>query len=173
MSGLLALRIDGRTRFVAACIALEDKAILGVNMRRSLGSMTIDPEPGSQEEELQMAEPGRPDPSAQEARQVDRLAFTLDADTEVEEGICFPTMFTCFCRSHQNTRCRTWSGTSREERYPSGRTYGERKRNFVGQSFWTRGYFVSTVGRDEKAIREYIQIQEKEDQRLEQLNLWK
>jgi len=37
------------------------------------------------------------------------------------------------------------------------RTYGERKRNFVGQNFWARGYFVSTVGRDEKAIREYIQ----------------
>jgi len=46
------------------------------------------------------------------------------------------------------------------------RTYGERKRNFVGQNFWARGYFVSTVGRDEKAIREYIQNQEKEDQRL-------
>ena len=53
------------------------------------------------------------------------------------------------------------------------RTYGERKCNFVGQSFWARGYFVSTVGRDEKAIREYIHNQEKEDQRLEQLNLWK
>ena len=53
------------------------------------------------------------------------------------------------------------------------RVYGERKRNFVGQSFWARGYFVSTVGRDEKAIREYIQNQEKEDQRLEQLNLWR
>ena len=53
------------------------------------------------------------------------------------------------------------------------RVYGERKRNFVGQSFWARGYFVSTVGRDETAIREYIQSQEKEDQRLEQLNLWK
>ena len=53
------------------------------------------------------------------------------------------------------------------------RTYSERKRNFVGQSSWARGYFVSTVGRDEKAIREYIQNQEKEDQRLEQLNLWK
>ncbi len=53
------------------------------------------------------------------------------------------------------------------------RVYAERKRNFVGQSFWARGYFVSTVGRDEKAIREYIQNQEKEDQRLEQLNLWK
>jgi putative transposase len=37
------------------------------------------------------------------------------------------------------------------------RTYGERQRNFTGQHFWARGYFVSTVGRDEKVIREYIQ----------------
>src|SRR5207344_1539808 len=35
------------------------------------------------------------------------------------------------------------------------RTYEERRRNFVGQHFWARGYFVSTVGRDEAAIREY------------------
>ena len=34
------------------------------------------------------------------------------------------------------------------------RVYGERKRNFVGQHFWARGYFVSTVGRDEAAIRD-------------------
>jgi len=53
------------------------------------------------------------------------------------------------------------------------RVYGERKRNFVGQHFWARGYFVSTVGRDEAVIREYIRNQEKEDQRLEQLNLWR
>ena len=53
------------------------------------------------------------------------------------------------------------------------RVYGERKRNFVGQHFWARGYFVSTVGRDETVIREYIRNQEKEDQRLEQLNLWR
>lgn len=53
------------------------------------------------------------------------------------------------------------------------RVYGERKRNFVGQSFWARGYFVSTVGRDEAVIREYIRNQEKEDERLDQLNLWK
>lgn len=52
------------------------------------------------------------------------------------------------------------------------RVYGERRRNFVGQSFWARGYFVSTVGRDESMIRQYIQDQEKEDQRLDQLNLW-
>ena len=49
----------------------------------------------------------------------------------------------------------------------------ERKRNFVGQHFWARGFFVSTVGRDEEAIRAYTRNQEKEDQRLEQLNLWR
>ena len=53
------------------------------------------------------------------------------------------------------------------------RTYGERKRNFAGQHFWARGYFVSTVGRDEAAIREYIKNQEQEDKRLDQLNLWR
>ena len=52
------------------------------------------------------------------------------------------------------------------------RVYGERRRNFVGQSFWARGYFVSTVGRDEATIRDYIRDQEKEDTRLEQLKLW-
>jgi putative transposase len=52
------------------------------------------------------------------------------------------------------------------------RVYGERKRNFAGQHFWARGFFVSTVGRDERAIREYISKQEEEDKRLDQLNLW-
>ena len=51
------------------------------------------------------------------------------------------------------------------------RVYGERKRNFVGQHFWARGYFVSTVGRDEGVIREYIRRQEAEGKRLDQLNL--
>jgi putative transposase len=53
------------------------------------------------------------------------------------------------------------------------RTYAERKRNFVGQNFWARGYFVSTVGRDEALIRQYIKAQEQEDKRLDQLNLWR
>ncbi len=53
------------------------------------------------------------------------------------------------------------------------RVYGERRRNFTGQHFWARGYFVSTVGRDEATIREYIQHQEREDQRLDQLKLWR
>ena len=53
------------------------------------------------------------------------------------------------------------------------RVYGEQKRNFVGQNFWARGYFVSTVGRDEQVIREYIRNQEQEDKRLEQMKLWR
>ena len=53
------------------------------------------------------------------------------------------------------------------------RVYGARKRNFVGEHFWARGYFVSTVGRDKELIREYIKKQEAEDTRLEQLNLWR
>ena len=52
------------------------------------------------------------------------------------------------------------------------RVYGERKRNFSGQHFWARGYFVTTVGRDEAVIRAYIRHQEKEDQRLDQLQFW-
>jgi len=52
------------------------------------------------------------------------------------------------------------------------RVYGERKRNFVGQNFWARGYFVSAVGRDEEVIRDYIRNQEKADERLEQMKLW-
>ncbi len=51
------------------------------------------------------------------------------------------------------------------------REFAGRKRNFVGQHFWARGYYVSTVGRDETVIREYIRQQEQEDRRQEQLRL--
>ena len=53
----------------------------------------------------------------------------------------------------------------------TARNYSGRKRNFVGLHFWARGYFVSTVGQDEQVVREYIQDQEREDPRLDQLNL--
>ena len=52
------------------------------------------------------------------------------------------------------------------------RVYGERKQNFVGQHFWARGFFVSTVGRDEESVWDYIRHQEKEDQRLDQMLPW-
>lgn len=51
------------------------------------------------------------------------------------------------------------------------RTYEGKRRNYVAHHFWARGYFVSTVGRDEKLIREYIRNQEQEDKKLHQLLL--
>src|SRR4030081_2582944 len=48
----------------------------------------------------------------------------------------------------------------------------ERKmRNFLGHKFWARGYFVTTVGRDEEVIRAYIRNQELADRQLEQFEL--
>lgn len=52
------------------------------------------------------------------------------------------------------------------------RTYLGRRKNFTGQSFWARGYYVSTVGRDEDMVRNYIKHQEDEDRRIEQLDLF-
>jgi len=56
------------------------------------------------------------------------------------------------------------------------RTYAGKRRSFVGQSFWARGYYVSyyvsTVGRDEETVRKYIQKQENVDKRIDQLELF-
>ena len=52
------------------------------------------------------------------------------------------------------------------------RNFQGRKKNFVGEHFWARGYYVATAGKDENAVREYIRRQEAEDRRLEQLNLF-
>jgi putative transposase len=46
-------------------------------------------------------------------------------------------------------------------------------KNFTGENFWARGYFVSTVGLDEQVVRAYIREQEKEEERYEQLSLFK
>ena len=52
------------------------------------------------------------------------------------------------------------------------RTFMGRPRNFTGESFWARGYFVSTVGRDEQQTREYIKKQDQEDQRIDQQTMF-
>lgn len=52
------------------------------------------------------------------------------------------------------------------------RTFGARQKNFTGQHFWARGYYVSTVGIDEEVVRRYIQQQEEEDKRFDQLRLF-
>jgi putative transposase len=53
------------------------------------------------------------------------------------------------------------------------RNFMGKRQNVTGQSFWARGYYVFTAGRGEEAIKGYIQRQEKEDSRLEQLELFK
>ena len=49
------------------------------------------------------------------------------------------------------------------------RKYGGRQRNFTGESFRARGYYVSTVGLDEAMVRAYIRNQEAEDERYDQM----
>ena len=51
------------------------------------------------------------------------------------------------------------------------RNFLGKRRNFVGESFWARGFYVTTVGLDEDVVRDYIKHQEKEDQRIDQLQL--
>ncbi len=46
-----------------------------------------------------------------------------------------------------------------------------RSRNFGGENFWARGYFVSTVGLDDEMVRAYIRHQGKEDEHYDQLRL--
>ena len=48
------------------------------------------------------------------------------------------------------------------------RKFKGRQRNFNGEHFWARGYFVSTVGLDEFVVREYIRHQESQDEYFEQ-----
>ena len=51
------------------------------------------------------------------------------------------------------------------------RNFSNSRRNFVGETFWARGFYVMSVGLDEDAVRSYIKNQEKEDQRIDQLKL--
>jgi putative transposase len=54
---------------------------------------------------------------------------------------------------------------------PTAQNVERKMRNFLGHKFWARGYFVTTVGRDEEMIRAYIKSQEMADQQLDQLEL--
>ncbi len=54
---------------------------------------------------------------------------------------------------------------------PIARKYGGHSRNFTGEHFWARGYFVSPVGLDEAVVRAYIRAQEAEDERYDQMKL--
>ncbi|TVZ27903.1 putative transposase [Gillisia sp. Hel_I_86] len=43
-----------------------------------------------------------------------------------------------------------------------------KKKPYWGNHFWSRGYFVSTVGLDEEMIKKYVKFQEKEEKRVEE-----
>ncbi len=45
------------------------------------------------------------------------------------------------------------------------------KYKFGNRKFWARGYFVDTVGCNEKALREYIQNQLQEDKLADQMSM--
>ena len=45
------------------------------------------------------------------------------------------------------------------------------KYKFGNRKFWSRGYFVDTVGKNEKRIREYIQNQLQEDKLTDQMSM--
>ena len=51
------------------------------------------------------------------------------------------------------------------------RYFLKRERNYAGHRLWARGYFVDSVGRDTEIIKRYIQQQEAEDKRLDQIEL--
>ena len=47
----------------------------------------------------------------------------------------------------------------------------EFRKKYWGKRFWARGYFVSTIGRDERIIRQYIQKQEMKERQAKQLDM--
>jgi len=52
------------------------------------------------------------------------------------------------------------------------RTFRGRRKTYTGHHCWARGYYVSTVGRDEAVIREYMRTQKAEDRRLDHMDWW-
>ena len=49
--------------------------------------------------------------------------------------------------------------------------WGNIKYKYKNRQFWCRGYYVDTVGKNENAIKKYIENQLKEDMNVEQLSM--
>ncbi len=50
--------------------------------------------------------------------------------------------------------------------------YANLKFKYRNREFWCRGYYVDTVGKNKKAIQEYIANQLKEDKEMEQMTIF-
>ena len=89
----------------------------------------------------------------------------------MRKGICWRTMYTCLCRFLPSYAVAQVVGFVKgKSAIHIARSIG-RRRNFIGESFWARGYYVSTVGKDEEAVRKYIKEQEAADRQWDQLKL--
>ncbi len=51
------------------------------------------------------------------------------------------------------------------------RRFAGKAKNFTGENFWARGYFVTTIGLDEEMVRAYVRNQDEEDAHYDQLKL--
>ena len=49
--------------------------------------------------------------------------------------------------------------------------FADLKYRYGNRHFWCRGYYVDTVGRNKKAIQEYIQSQQSEDMMSDQISI--
>ncbi len=50
--------------------------------------------------------------------------------------------------------------------------YGNLKFKYRNREFWCRGYYVDTVGKNTKEIKDYIANQLSEDKRMEQMTIY-
>ena len=55
---------------------------------------------------------------------------------------------------------------------PKYQKYANMKFKYRNREFWCRGYYVDTVGKDKKAIQQYIANQLKEDKEMEQMTIF-
>jgi len=91
-----------------------------------------------------------------------RLA--LERENEIEEGeLCKDHVHMLICILPKYSVAQVIGYIKGKSAINIARNFSSRDRNFAGEKFWARGYFVSTIGRDEKLIREYIRRQELED----------
>jgi putative transposase len=93
-------------------------------------------------------------------------------ESKVEEGHLMPDPVPMLLSVPPKYRVSSVMGFIKgKSAIPIARVYAGRRRNFAGQQFWARGYWVSTVGKNEAAVGQYIQNQEKEDKRFKQPEL--
>ena len=69
-------------------------------------------------------------------------------------------------------RSRRWWGISKEKAPSGWPATSEDESEISREPTFARGYFVSTVGRDEETVREYIRKQEHEDRKYDQMGLF-